>query len=89
LRSRKSGKKIKMMYIPQEEKDASSVNKFIDFDKSKNIFYDNLYICDQKIVVKIPICKKLRKKQNRIADTNRDVKIERFNLTKYTYLISY
>ena len=77
------------MYALEQNKDTSSVNKFIDFDKSEYVFYDNLYLCDQKIVVKIPICKKHYAEKNEESNANRRVKIEPFNLTKYTYLTSY
>ncbi len=77
------------MYATQQNKDPSSVNKFIDFDKSKNLFYDNLYLCEQKIVVKIPICKGRTLERKEPYDANKKVKIEPFNLTKYIYLTSY
>ena len=78
-----------MMYATQAQKDNSTVNKFLDFDKSKDVFYDNLYLCEQKIVVKIPICKRLYSKTKEVSEANRKLKIEPFNLTKYTYLTSY
>jgi len=31
------------------------LNKFIDFNKSKMIFYNNLYLDDFKIVIKMPL----------------------------------
>ena len=81
------------MYATQARNDHISVNKFIDFDKSKSMFYDNLYLCDQKLVVKMPICKRLYSKRREVSETNRTdlrkVKIEPFSLTKYTYLTSY
>jgi len=52
--------------------------KFIDFDKKNETFYDNLYI-DGNLVIKIPLNSNNRKK----------IKIEKSNLSKYTYLISY
>lgn len=57
------------------------LSKFIDFDKSVRIFYDNLYLNDEKLVVKIPLhFKEVAKKR---------VKVDVFDLTKYTYLLSY
>ncbi len=55
------------------------LSKFIDFDSKVSIVYDNLYLNDEKIVIKIPLNKKVKKK----------VKIDVFDLTKYTYLVSY
>ena len=82
-----------MMYATQEQKDNSTVNKFIDFDKTKDLFYDNLYLCDQKLVVKMPICKRIHSIRTSSSEGHRKdmrkVKIEPFNLTKYTYLTSY
>jgi hypothetical protein len=54
---------------------------FLDFDKNEKVFYNNLYIDDYNLVVKTPINKK-EKHENRI-------KIELFDLTKYTYLTHY
>ncbi|MBY9007460.1 MAG: hypothetical protein KGD63_11950 [Candidatus Lokiarchaeota archaeon] len=59
----------------------NSLTKFIDFDKSARIFYDNLYLNDEKLVVKVPLYFKEMNKNR--------VKIDVFDLTKYTYLISY
>jgi len=54
------------------------VNKFIDFDKKSEIFYDNLYI-DGEIVIKTPLN----------SNNGKTIKIDKFDLSKYTYLISY
>lgn len=54
---------------------------FLDFDKNAEIFYSNLYLDDYKIVVKVPIT------NNRKA--KKEVKIDRFDLGKYTYLCAY
>ncbi len=54
------------------------VNKFIDFDKKSEIFYNNLYI-DGEIVIKIPLN----------SNNGKTIKIDKFDLSKYTYLISY
>lgn len=62
-------------------KDKLKVIKFLDWDKYKNRFYNNLYLKDYKLVVKIPLIP-----QKNIEE---EIKIKRFNLTKYTYLISY
>jgi hypothetical protein len=64
--------------IKREEKD---ITMFIDWDKYKNRFYNNLYLEDYKFVIKMPLI------QNEQLDL--DIKIKKFDLTKYTYLISY
>lgn len=60
------------------------IKEFIDFDKNNYIFYDNIYLEDEKMVIKTPITKK--------NDINKciknEIKIERFNLTKYTFLLT-
>lgn len=54
---------------------------FIDFDKNKEEFNINYYLEDYKIVLKIPI--------SNYEESDSNIKIEEFNLTKYTYLIHY
>ena len=63
---------------------AFTTNKFIDFDKEHRIFYNNLYLEDFKIVVKMPCAFKDNENLNK-----RNFKIEQFDLGKYTYLLSY
>lgn len=58
-----------------------TIIKFLDWDKYKNIFYNNIYLKDYKIVIKIPLITKI--------GNEGEIKIKRFSLTKYTYLISY
>ena len=57
--------------------------KHIDFDKSKQIFYDNFYFGENNMVLKIPI---LGVKDKISCD---DIKIEKFDITKYMYLLFY
>lgn len=64
------------------KKEDFTTSKFIDFDKYKEIFYDNLYIDDYKIVVKVPLIKKKDRQYKKI-------KITEFDLGRYTYLLSY
>ncbi|MHA1147277.1 MAG: hypothetical protein ACTSR8_03435 [Promethearchaeota archaeon] len=59
------------------------MSKFIDFDKGEKIFYDNLYLEEVKMCVKIPLCSK----QKRVPKV--DVKIKKFNPAKYTYILTY
>ena len=57
------------------------VKKFIDFDKNNNIFYNNLYLNDSKIVIKIPLIEK--------ENSQPEIKIEKFTLVNNVYLTSY
>jgi len=70
-----------MSLIPTIEKDEFTISKFLDFDKSKEIFYDNIYLDNYRIVVKVPLTKKQK--------AEKEFKINRFDLTKYTFLLSY
>jgi len=70
-----------MSLISPVEKDEFTISKFLDFDKDKNVFYDNMYLDDYKIVVKVPLVEKQK--------AEKDMKINRFDLTKYTFLLSY
>ncbi len=58
-----------------------NIQKFIDWDKFENVFYNNFYLEHFKIVVKVPLFPK--------RDSKEDIKIKKFNLVKYTFLISY
>lgn len=57
------------------------IKKFIDFDKYRTNFFNNLYFEEFDIVVKMPLLNDIN------SDNN--LKIEKFNLTKYCYLLSY
>lgn len=65
------------------ENDELTTSKFIDFDKYEKIIYNNLYLDEFKIVIKMP-CVSVKKK----VDQN-IIKIEKFDLGKYDYLLSY
>ncbi|TFG06438.1 MAG: hypothetical protein EU539_07655 [Promethearchaeota archaeon] len=59
----------------------SKLKKFIDFDKNRNIVYDNLWLDDHKITIKISLSEE---------NLSKDMpKIEEFNLSKYSFLLSY
>ncbi len=60
-----------------------NLNKFLDFDKNKQVFYYNMYLKEYKFVIKIPISKLEKEKHTE------ETKIEKFNLTKYTFLLNY
>ncbi len=71
-----------MILIPSVKNEESSARKFLDYDKYKKIFYDNIYLDEFKIVVKMPLFSiEISQKE--------DIKIKKFNLEKYTYLLSY
>ena len=68
------------------EPEIKSFNKFLDFDSNRHVLYYNIYYNDIKRVVKIPIsdCEK-----EEIANERGDeVRIEKFDLTKYKFLIN-
>ena len=70
-----------MSVVPSIEKKEITISMFLDWDKYKNCFYNNLYLEDYKVVIKIPLIKDKPKKN--------DLKIKKFNLAKYTYLVSH
>jgi len=70
-----------MSVIPTVKNNEISLQKFIDWDKFENIFYNNVYIENYKIVLKM----KLIDRDN----SEKDFKIKKFDLEKYTYLCSY
>ncbi len=65
------------------DSDKNKETMYIDFDKNKQVFYINLYFDDYNISLKIS----LTGIKNRIS--NDDIKIEKFDLTKYVYLLHY
>ncbi len=69
------------MFLFNINKDILDLSKFIDFDRNQNIFYENVYLKDCDFVIKIPL---LRKEY--IRDR---IKIEKFNLAKYIYLLDH
>ena len=70
-----------MSLFPTVKDNQISIQKFIDWDKFENMFYNNLYLENYKIVIKIPLTPK--------QESKNEIKIKRFNLEKYTFLISY
>lgn len=57
------------------------MKKFIDFDKDENYFYNNLYLDDDKIVIKMPLTS--------IESFQEVINVEKFDLAKYTFLFTY
>ncbi|MHA1291066.1 MAG: hypothetical protein ACTSQJ_00190 [Promethearchaeota archaeon] len=72
-----------MLLSASNNKEMFPLSKFLDFDKDQKVFYNNFYLEDFKIVIKMPLVQKKNK------DYRKDVKIEKFDLTKYTYLCAY
>lgn len=70
-----------MAVVPTVKKDEMSFQKFIDWDKFHNVFYNNIYLEKYKVVIKMPLIPD--------EDSEEDIKIKEFDLEKYTYLISY
>lgn len=69
---------------PLKEKDLE-ISRFIDLDKNKNHFYNNIYLEHLDLVIKMPISKN----PANASDVAEDIKIEKFDLTKYIYLVDY
>jgi len=65
--------------VPKQEK--LSLNKFLDYDKSTDQFYANVYLKGQNLVIKNPL--------NLNEEKDMDIIIESFDITKYTFLVSY
>lgn len=70
-----------MAVVPTVKKDEMAFQKFIDWDKFHNVFYNNIYLEKYKVVIKMPLIPH--------EDSEEDFKIKEFDLEKYTYLISY
>jgi hypothetical protein len=70
-----------MSVISKVRKNQKLIQKFIDWDKCKNIFYNNIYLENQKIVIKMRLIP--------TEDSEDEIKIKKFDLEKYTFLINY
>lgn len=62
----------------------SNYKQFLDFDSNKKILFNNLYIEELKLVIKLPLFKE-RKYRGNIPE----ITVEKFNLAKYTFLTSF
>ena len=71
-----------MSVIPSLKKESISISMFLDWCKYENIFYNNLYLEDYDWVIKMPLIPQG-------SETQDDIKLKKFDLTKYTYLLSY
>lgn len=70
-----------MSLVPTVKKEEIEIQRFIDWDKFKNVFYNNIYLENYKIVVKMPLIPK--------KGLEEEIKIKKFDLEKYTYLCAY
>ncbi len=70
-----------MSLLPTIKNNQISIQKFIDWDKFESVFYNNFYLDNYKIVIKMPLVPRKEPKD--------EIKIKKFNLEKYTFLISY
>ncbi|MFX0011537.1 MAG: hypothetical protein ACFE9R_14585 [Candidatus Hermodarchaeota archaeon] len=71
-----------MSTVPSLKNKSLEVSRFLDWCKYKNTFYNNLYLEEYDLVIKMPLIPK--------TDDSRDkFKLKKFDLTKYTYLLSY
>ena len=71
-----------MSVVPSLKNESISTSMFLDWCKYKNIFYNNLYLEDYDWVIKMPIIPQG-------SETQKEIKLKKFNLTRYTYLLSY
>ena len=67
-----------MSLIPPSESETLTVSKYLDFDKQENILYDNVYLDEYRLVVKMPLLKE-----------EKDIQIKEFDLSGYCFLYSY
>ncbi|MFW9874794.1 MAG: hypothetical protein ACFFG0_16930 [Candidatus Thorarchaeota archaeon] len=70
-----------MAVVPTVNEDQMTIQKFIDWDKCKNMFYNNIYLENWKLVIKMPLIPR--------KNSEEDIKIRKFDLEKYIYLCSY
>ena len=70
-----------MSVLSEVSKNQTTIQKFLDWDRLKNVFYNNVYLEDQKIVIKMPLIP--------IEDSEDDIKIKKFDLSKSIFLINY
>ena len=71
-----------MSAVPSLKSKSLEVSMFLDWCKYKNTFYNNIYLEEYDWVIKMPLIPK-------DSDTQDDFKLKKFDLTKYTYLLSY
>jgi hypothetical protein len=67
--------------IIDSEKKEISIKRYLDFSKDKKILYNNFFLDDFKVVIKVPLLIKEISEQ--------DIKVEHFDIVNDIYLISY
>jgi len=72
---------MSLLKIKSSEKEEESIKLFIDFNKADNVLYDDLFLGEYKIVIKIP----MGERDNVLGQ----IKIEYFSLVNNTFLASY
>ncbi|MFX1259587.1 MAG: hypothetical protein ACFFAN_17170 [Promethearchaeota archaeon] len=65
----------------RKEKEILGLSKFLDFDKHKKIFFNNLYLKTYHFGIKMLLVEEQKFKE--------DLRIEKFSLVNYTYLLVY
>ncbi len=66
--------------VSQTQNETCDITMHVDYDKVKKVFYMNIYFKDSKYVLKTHLAS-LGENFNK-----KEVKIEKFDLTKYSYL---
>ena len=59
-----------MSIVPAVENNVIELRKFIDWDKFKNVFYNNFYLEKYKIVIKMPLKKLIKLMESWGSDMN-------------------
>lgn len=67
-----------------EEENRMNISRFIDIEKDKSHFYTNIFLKNEDLVIKSPFPLNAQK-----DDSQKEVRIENFDLTKYIYLTDY
>ena len=88
---------IKVLYKQIEKELEMEYKMYIDFNPTDKIFYYNFYLNEFKFVLKIAISPSLTDKvyhcddnmEERISESVIALKIEKFDLTKYVYLLHF
>ena len=60
---------------------SSSRAPYVDYDRIEQIFYDNIYFEDSSFVLKLPLISLIKQ------ISHNEIKIEKFDLAKYAYLL--
>ena len=71
-----------MSTVSSLKSESISISMFLDWCKYENLFYNNLYLEDYDWVIKMPLIL-------HGPETQDEIKLKKFDLTKYTYLLSY